>query len=123
MNIQWRVGVRPLEVSVRDSPLLVQADLTSWGDHKAYHVEGTGQPIQVATRRTWELWDDLDSAAYRGAACRESTAAGGGRLGSWPRRLMDSVVAPYLRLLALERLVGMNVECIPERTLSGLRRD
>lgn len=35
--------------------------------------------------------------------------------------LTDFVVAPYLRVLVLERLVGTNVECIPGMNLTEQR--
>ena len=78
--------------------------------HSAYPAGGIDQPTQVATR-TLGSEGDPDSAAYRGVECKASIAVDESRLGSSRRRLMDSVVAPYLRVLDLEPLVGMNVEC------------
>jgi len=90
--------------------------------HGAYQVEDSGRPIQAAMR-TWGFEVAPGSAACRGVVCKASTAAGEDRLGSSGRQLMDSVVAPYLPVLALERLADTNVECIPETSLIEPTRD
>lgn len=77
---------------------------------------GNALPTQDATR-TWASGAGPDSAACRGGECKANTAVDGDRLGSFEQRWRDSVVAPYLRLLDLERLVGTNVECSPGKTL------
>jgi hypothetical protein len=61
-------------------PWLAQGGPTTRGAHSAYQAGGIALPIQVATR-TWASEGALGSAAYRGEVCKESTAAGGGRLG------------------------------------------
>jgi len=96
--------------------LLVLAGLKMQDAHSACLAEGTAQPIQVATRILGSE-GALDSAACRGEECMASIAVGENRSGSSQRRLMDSVVAPYLRVLDFERLVDTNVGGIREMTL------
>jgi hypothetical protein len=104
--------------------LQVRADL-KWQDaHSACLAEGNGLPIQVAKGSPWEFEAALDNAACRGEGCKASIAADGLRMsGSSAQRLMDSVVAPYHWVLALEHRVDTNVECNPETTLIEPMKD
>lgn len=99
----------------------VQTDLTSQGDRTAaYPGEDNAQPNQVvaAAAGIWAFAGAPDSAAYRGVVCRASIAVGGeDRSGSSQRLLMDSVVAPYLRVLELARRIDKSGGCSPEKTL------
>jgi hypothetical protein len=109
-----------LEAAEQEIPSPVQAGQRKRGAHTACHAEGIARPIPVATR-TWGLMGGPGSAACRDGARTANTAAGEDRSGSWLRRLMDFVVAPYLQLLPLERRAGMIVECTPERNPSVQR--
>lgn len=95
----------------------------SQGGRSAWHVEDTVLPPIQGAERTLGYSDDLGNAPCRCAACTASIGRVAGRLGSWLRRWMDFVVAPYLQHSLLARLVGMNVECTPETTLSGQKMD
>jgi hypothetical protein len=107
-----------------ERPLQARAGLKSQGAHIAYPAGGNGLPIQVAKGSPWEFEAALDNAACRGEGCKASIAADGLRMsGSSARRLMDSVVAPYHWVLALERRVDTNVECTPETTLIEPMKD
>lgn len=92
------------------------------GAHSAYQAAHTAQPTRDATH-TLASVGVLDSAAYRDEGYKASTAADEGRLGSSEQQSMDFVVAPYLRVLVLERLVGTNVECIPGMNLTEQRAE
>lgn len=88
-------------------------------EHTAFPVADSAQPTQDApVGHRGELKGAQGNAACHGVACKASTAAGEGRSGSLRRRCLDSVVAPYRRVLGLERRVGMSVECSREKTLS-----
>lgn len=123
MSIQWTKDDRQSVVFVLATPLRALEDPKRLDDRSACQAERTGQPTQDAAR-TSAFAGVLGNAAYRDEGYRASTAADEGRLGSSGRRSMDFVVAPYLRVLVLERLVGTNVECIPgmnltEQTVAG----
>jgi hypothetical protein len=111
------VDVLLLGVAEREIPLQAPAGQMSRREGSAYAAGGIAAPPTLVAMRTSGLWAALDSAAYRDEARKVSIADVGGRLGSFVRRLMDSVVAPYLRVLPLERLVDTNDECSPEKTL------
>lgn len=99
-------------------------DLKRRDGRSACLAEGNGQPIQGAMGSPWVFGADPGSAACRGGVCRESIAVGDWRKsGSSGRRLMDSVVAPYHRELALEQLVDTNAECIRGMSLIEQTRD
>jgi len=124
MSILWIADVRQWVVAELERPLQAQVALKSQDARSAYPAEGSGLPIQVAKDTPWEFGAALGNAACRGEVCKASTAAGGlHMLGSSARRLMDSVVAPYHRVLALERRVDTNVECNPETTLIEPTKD
>lgn len=92
--------------------------LKSQGERSAYPAGGSGLPILVA-KGTSGCVAALGTAAYRDEACRESTVGVENKSGWFAPQSMDSVVAPYQRLLALEHLVDMVVEYSPERSLSA----
>jgi hypothetical protein len=107
-----------------ERPLQARAGLKSQGAHSAYPAGGNGLPTQVARHIPLVFGVALGSAACRGEVCKASIAADGLRMsGSSARQLMDSVVAPYHRELALERRVDTNVECTPETTLIEPMKD
>lgn len=78
----------PLVVAVQEKPLQAQGDLMSAHVHSAYPVEGSAQPIQVATR-TLGFEAALGNAACHGVVCKENTAVDEGRSGSSGRQSMD----------------------------------
>jgi len=78
----------PLGGAEQARPLPAQAHPKSQDDRSAYLAEGTGQPIQVATR-TLGSEGARGSVAFRDGACRASIAAGAGTLGWSQLRLMD----------------------------------
>jgi len=117
MSIQWTKDDHQLVVFARVKPLLALEDPMKLGGHNACQAERTVRPTQDAAH-TLASAGVPGSAAYRGEGYRASTAAGEGMLGSSEQQSMDSVVAPYLRLLVLERLVGTNVGCIPGMSLT-----
>lgn len=110
-----------MAVAERERPWQAQGDQKTERSHGACQVEDNVQPTQDATR-TLGFGAGPGSAACRGEEYKASIAAGENKSGSSGRRLMDSVVAPYLPVLALERLVDTNVECTPETTLIEQRK-
>jgi len=111
-------------VAALERPLRARADLKSRDAHSAYPAGGNGLPTRVAKDTPLEFGVALDNAACRGEVCKASIAADDLHMsGSSARRLMDSVVAPYHRELALERRVDTNVECNPETTLIEPMKD
>jgi hypothetical protein len=112
----------PLVVVVQERPWQEQEALMSQDGRSACLAGGIVQPTQVATH-TLGSEGGPDNAACHGAACRASIAVGENRLGSSRRQSMDSVVAPYLRVLDSERRAGTNVGCIPETSLIELKKD
>lgn len=117
MSIQWTEDDHQLVVFARVKPLLVLEDPMKLGGHNACQAERTVRPTQDAAH-TLASAGVPGSAAYRGEGYRANTAADEGMLGSSEQQSMDFVVAPYLRVLVLERLVDTNVECIPGKTLT-----
>lgn len=94
------------------------------GGRNAYQAGDNDLPILGAMGSPWEFGVDPNSAACRDGECRASIAVGDwDKSGSSGRQLMDSVVAPWHRRLALERRIDTDVKGGRETRLSAQTKD